>query len=367
MNIGILTQPLKDNYGGVIQNYALQETLRRMGHNPITLDIGASEYPIFRWMLTAIKQFVTNPFQLQQRKLPSFPFRNRYHYKNTGEFIHKYIKLSSPINVIEESITDNLNIEVLIVGSDQVWRPRYNPKNQLFNMFLDFAYNKEIIRIAYAASFGTNIWEFTEDETQKCKTLIKKFNAVSVRENSAQIQCKKHWDIEPFWAIDPTLLLSKEDYNHLCDSNYHPNETYILCYILDISDTILEQLDSLEKKAGIKIIKIHDNDTKYNVIKWLTLFQNAQFVITDSFHGTVFSIIFNKSFCTIGNKTRGNDRINSLLERLHLTNRFIDINSIHNIVLNESINWEETFSYIDKWRSESIIFLTNAIRDEHSF
>ena len=126
-------------------------------------------------------------------------------------FIDKYLHVIDVNVPITENSINDYNFDGYIVGSDQVWRPRYCKKT-LMNNFLDFTNGINVKRLSYAASFGVDSWEFTKDETTKCAELIKTFNAISVREASAVDLCKQYLGVESKQVLDPTLLLSSEDY-----------------------------------------------------------------------------------------------------------------------------------------------------------
>lgn len=188
MKIGIITQPLHNNYGGILQNYALQQALILLGHGPITIDwksskvspIKAQAYAIKQWILRNIlcKKNVYTPKYLPNEE------EIRIISRNNIEFIDKYINRTSIVDSLEGflSETKNRNLRALIVGSDQVWRPSY-ACGRLSEMFLSFAESIDIKRLSYAASFGTDKWEFTPEETSECARLAQKFFFVSVRED----------------------------------------------------------------------------------------------------------------------------------------------------------------------------------------
>ena len=177
MKIGILTQPLHKNYGGLLQNYALQQVLLKSGYDVETIDHQSSYEMSFRRFASRCLQWIkhiTNPFRY---KAPSYRIKPKEVAeirKLTNQFINKYIRCSRQITKkteFEDLLNEN-KYSALIVGSDQCWRPLYN--RFLSVMYLDFAKNvNDIKRLSYAASFGSDIWEYSPQLTKQCSDLVK--------------------------------------------------------------------------------------------------------------------------------------------------------------------------------------------------
>lgn len=376
MKIGIITQPLHTNYGGLLQNYALQQVLKGWGHNVITLDQKNVLLPKWRIYASFIKTFLFKiigkgnernyPYSLNKRE-------QAYIRQHTNRFINKYINHTEPFQKIKDfrNYTINNNLDALIVGSDQVWRPIYN-RNVLCSFF-DFSKGLQVKRIAYAASFGVSHWEFNKSQTKHCRELIRNFNGVSVREDSGIDLCRKYLYCDALHVLDPTMLLEKEDYIHLVEEENEPiSKGNLFTYILDnsiekksIVDEVASELSLIpfavfpKSKASRKTIKRNLDACVYpSVTQWLRAFVDAEFVVCDSFHGAVFSIIFNKPFLIIGNKGRGMARFNALLEMFDLKNRMVnDIADIHSIV-NTLIDWDKINQIRLKMKIYSLEYLT---------
>lgn len=346
MRIGIVTQPLTTNYGGILQNFALQKVLCNLGHDVYTIDYGTLSWwdYIHNWISFARIGFRGN--------LPETPIENRNKQRGFRQFIGKFICTTVPRSrKIDWKLVESLRFDAVIVGSDQVWRPAYN--YDITAMFLK-PIGGNIKKIAYAASFGTDIWEFTDSQTNECRELIKSFTGVSVREEDAVGLCKQHLDCDATWVLDPTLLLTRKDYLQAC-IDVECKKPFVFAYILDESEKKISEikhfaaakgLDYMIKSAGPKAV------AKDTIEEWLSYFRDAKYIITDSFHGTVFSILFNKDFMVYGNNKRGNSRFNSLLGLFSLKNRLttsipdkwsdIDWNAVncaHKSKREESINW----------------------------
>lgn len=319
MRIGILTQPLRYNYGGILQNYALQTVLKRMGHSVVTLDGEVKCNTSFKKKFFRILKLIFNFFVDKNGKF-LYVWKHQSTIdilsKNTRIFIDRYISVQKLKHLSEK------DFDVLVVGSDQVWRPSYS---NLDEAYLHFARKwKHVKRIAYAASFGSDEWEYTNEETQFCKQLIKLFDAVSVREKSGIGLCKNHFEKEVSHVLDPTMLLTKEDYiNNLCIKNVEISEGNLFYYFLDGTSCKKKLVNNIARHTGLKSFTVNSLVENISaplvqriqppIEKWLRAFYDARFIVTDSFHGCVFSIIFNKPFVVVGNGKRGMARFESLL------------------------------------------------------
>lgn len=357
MKIGIVTQPLSRNYGGILQNYALQQTLIKLGHTPYTFDLG--KYTWKDWGVTTIKSIIKKLIG-RPYYFPETPYKRNKSEEILRNFVKQHINLISPRdyrpnpNKIKE-----YNLEALIVGSDQVWRPRYN--RCIEDMYLGFTDNSSITKIAYAASFGTDEWEYTPEMTQTCKKLAQKFDAISVREDSGVDLCKNYLDVDAVHLIDPTMLITAEEYKELTREITKSNRQYLFAYILDQSEEKIQYIKNTADALGLEVIikgaggLLNENDS---IEKWIANFRDAKYIITDSFHGSVFSIIFNKPFNAIGNKVRGMSRFNSLLSMYELENRLIDVEG-GDMPFNQNIDWTIVNAKINQYREHAFAFITN--------
>lgn len=373
MKIGIITQPLRNNYGGLLQNYALQQVLKKLGHEVITLDHTETPFSRLKIIVSFIKTFFLTLIGKEKgRKYYSLDENKKaYIGKHTQYFTDKYINHTRPMYATEDfrNFCINNKIEVLIVGSDQVWRPLYN--SNIYRSFFDFAKGIEIKRYAYAASFGVDHWEFTEEQTIRCKRLIGLFDAISVREESAIELCNKYFNRKAEHVLDPTMLLDKEDYEELVKNENEPvSSGNLFTYILDESEeknnVIEEVATSLDLvpftvmpkyRVNRETIKHIDECVFPPVTKWLRAFMDAKFVVCDSFHGVVFSIIFNKPFLVIGNNKRGISRFFSLLKLYNLEDRLITGFDNDLSVINIQINWDSVNSIRNYRKEKSYSYL----------
>lgn len=312
-NIGIITVPfLFVNYGTALQNFAMQKAIRKLGFNPITID-QLAKVPLHLFILSTIKTILLFFIPGKRRSFFSiYATRN----KIFEDFGRQYIQKTPPLCKCNKDIIKKYSLDAIVVGSDQVWRPRYSP--YLEDCFLEFAKDESIKKIAYAASFGVDYWEYSPKQTKKCKELISDFSFVSTREKSGVDLCKKYLNTEAQEVADPTLLLEVNDYLEVCKDIPIEKSKYIAAYILDMTQEKKDVLERIakEKKLSIKIFPTK-NKSSLSIPEWISMFRDATYVVTDSFHGTVFSIIFKKEFHCFLNKYRGNARFQSLLERYH--------------------------------------------------
>jgi len=374
MKIGIFTHPLVSNYGGILQNFALQYVLKTLGHEVVTINRLMKENDI-KILISILKQ---NLLKHHDIKL-LFKDQQSEIYENSRNFINKYINKIDVYNADNDILKkiSQEGFDVIVVGSDQVWRPDY--VHNIYHEFLDFLEEDEKIRrISYAASFGTDKWLFTEEQSKRCKEFIQKFDAVSVRENSGIELCNKYFNKDSICVLDPTLLVDKEVYMSLCSEMESNNEgNKLFTYVLDsskekrkiIEDTMnylgLNEITnqpkfSLEGSSNKKYIK---EDFIYPRVEgWIKGFIEADYVVTDSFHGTAFSIIFNKPFIAIVNEDRGASRFQSLLEKFDLTDRLISTNTkLDEKFYETKIDYDNVNRKLEELKKYSLEFLKNSI------
>ena len=404
MKIAILTQPLGENYGGVLQAYALQHVLRKMGHQVWTED-NLDEVEKLAGQHTVVQTEVkteVHDVQVKNKRMRSRIHKGLYYLRIkkglfflikkvifrlmglskfrlfTNQFIKTKMQTIETQNRAKEVFL-NYGIEAYIVGSDQVWRPInsvFSPK-----YFLDFTDDAQVKRIAYAASFGTSEWEFTAEQTACCASLLKKFDAVSVREDSAVQLCKDRFGVDAVQTLDPTFLLSKDDYLSLIKKRSpRKHKQSIMAYILDVNEEkrkIMQRVSDELKYRGIlvtphpyfqaKEMKSYTNEYYLSVERWLHQFDKASFVITDSFHGCVFAILFNKQFIVIDNKERGSTRFHTLLGLFNLQNRLVSSYEIFlqnkAALLSTHIDYAEVNTKIKIKQNESLSFLKSALTE----
>lgn len=367
MKIGILSYPLNNNYGCYLQAYALVTILQRMGHEVTYIHRRHNKPGIkfrIKYFFSTIKKNIlkgewNNPF-----------YRYEWLYmKQKGRqmlpFFEKYIPHTKPYYTSKELEKHCQSYDAIIVGSDQVWRAGL--LYHIEDYYLEFLKNPKTLRISYAASFGKKEAGYTNKEIETCGDLISKFNAVSLREKQGiEIINDFGWFFPNAQVVlDPTLLLKKEDYQKLISTNKKAKKLF--CYILDKTDMtekVIGEVGEYLKLEPYNILKGKNQpDFRYESLEsWLEYFNSASFVVTDSFHGTVFSIIFNIPFIVVCNISRGNDRLLSLLEFLGLQDRLYSENSkVKKIEFLSLINWDNINYIIQNQCDKSMDFIISAL------
>ena len=380
MKIGILTQPLRTNYGGLLQNYALQQVLIRAGHEVETLDQQDRQVGWLHAQLFRIKMHLLHLLSPARYRRPRYRPSSKEAaiiQRNTNHFIECHIKRTSSIHAADgfRALAEAKQYDAYVVGSDQCWRPCYN--QFLSAMFLDFDRRPDVKRVAYAASFGTDCWELTPEQTQMAAPLAQKFDAVTVREDSGVGLCKDHLGVEAVHVLDPTMLLKKEDYIRLIEQEKEPKSAGTLFnYILDPDAKKTAFIQRVAAQHGLtpfQVLPKYQTETRTKedikqriedcvfpgVTAWLRAFMDAEMIIVDSFHGMVFSILFNKPFWVIGNAHRGMSRFISLLKVFHLEDRLLDANHLDGVDLKTPIDWNMVNAILDEQRKESKNLLLN--------
>ncbi len=381
MKIGILTQPLHANYGGILQNYALQQVLIRAGYETETIDWEGGKG--IREALYRVKMEIAHA--AAPSKFPSINYRpntkeQNIIQQNTKHFIDTYIKHTKKLHshAAFAKQARKGGYDAYIVGSDQCWRPCYN--TFLSAMFLDFVQDRPVKRVAYAASLGTDRWEYTPRQTATCAPLAQRFDLVTVREDSGVKLCKEYLGTNAIHVLDPTMLLTKEDYIRIVETEKEPKPAGTLfCYILDPNNQKTAFIQRVEKTQGLQSFQVlpkcqAENRTKEDiknriedcvfpsVTAWIRAFIDAEMTIVDSFHGMVFSIIFNKPFWAIGNEGRGVSRFISLLKMFHLEDRLLNASHLDGVDLSKPIDWSSVNTILSEMRNKSKALLLNELK-----
>ncbi|QJT30066.1 polysaccharide pyruvyl transferase family protein [Aeromonas media] len=329
MKIAILTQPLHNNYGGLLQAFALQHHLKNQGHDVLTVDFSKDNKPRYFGIKTIIGNIIRKYMLRRPLKsiLPVTDEQKRAIGQHTNRFTAEHIRTTQAIHSVEEfAYIKQYQFDAYVVGSDQVWRPAYSPGMSAF--FLSFlSKESKAKRIAYAASFGVdNCDEFSSEQLTEYASLLQRFDAVGVREDSAVELCQQHFGTCAQHVIDPTLLLDKEIYIQIVEQDRIPaSNGNMMVYVLDKAPEKQEIIQQVAKERNLTPFTVMPelNGVYPPVTQWLRGFMDAEYVVTDSFHGVAFSIIFNKPFIAIGNRDRGLARFTSILKLFGLESRLV--------------------------------------------
>ena len=362
--IALLNMRYDNNYGGNLQRYAMATILQRMGYSVEYLYIrdnwddwftSRSAKKIIKNTIGQIVRHILNP---KNEPWLAWHRENDYYRKTcsiTEPFLDKYIPHTKPIYSKQslQRVFNRGEYQAIIAGSDQIWRKQYVERYGLGTWFLDFVPVDYIgKRIVYGASFGVDSLEYNIEDQGLIRPLYKKIAAVSVREKSglqllAEYGCKNP---QAELVLDPTLLLTKEDYEFLINNaDTKPAEGDMFCYVLDNTSAIEEKIRNIAKENNLTPYVVGvQGDNPVSIEQWLRYFKDAKCVFTDSYHGLLFSIIFGKPFHLEYNGLRGNARFDSVVEMLH-----IDIENPEYSVINEKK---------EQYKEKSIDFLKNALK-----
>ena len=345
MKVGIVTLPLHTNYGGILQAWALQTAIGRMGHE-------ASH--VFRHLLGPLVLHAG----MTADEIAAFQ-------RHTARFVDRYVRCDeTPVAEIAPDRYD-----ALVVGSDQIWRNRYAEFFHIGirNAFLDFAKGWSVKRVAYAPSFGIDRWEADESEIPVCSGLLKAFDAVSCREASGVAICRDVLGVDATLVADPTMLLEGRDYASLVEAGETvPPEGDLMAYVLDRDGDKDRLVGAVAERFGLKPFRMTDNPgggaprVQPPVEQWLRGIRDSRMVVTDSFHATVFSVLFRSPFVVTGNPKRGLARLESLLGLLGLGDHLVlgaeDLDPAKDYAIPDS-----AYARLDALRREGLGFLKEAL------
>lgn len=349
VKVGILTfHYSNNNFGALLQTFAILNAVKAFG-----LDVKVIDF---------------EPEKSNGTKQRIFDFIRFVLGYNFSKFRKNYID----IQPIGKDLNDlNKKLDTFIVGSDQVWRYREN-HNNLCRYFFDFV-NNENKKISYAASFGLDKWHGKDDITEKIGTLVKRFDYISVREASGVKICKDIMNVDGALVLDSTLLLDKNYYEIIINSEFKRNDgkNNLLSYML-LDDTnenksffkSFAKNNNLKfkKLKGIKISNKYDFWMFNSVAKWLYYIRKSELIVTDSFHCVVFSLIFNKKFIALSNPNRGITRIENLLGLIDRKDRlFYNLNDMDEKILESDFDYEKINRIIKRERNKSLDFLKKSL------
>lgn len=363
MKIGILTITPNIGYGGIMQAYALQTILKKLGNEVEIINyrhkIGYKTKAKF-FLKSVYKVFIKGEFA-------KFSLNDDYLYRaqKVSKFHQKYLNLSELVKTSKEfRCLANRKYDCIIVGSDQVWRPQYVVN--IYDYYLD-GIRKGVYKMSYAASFGVNEWQYSKEQTRRCTKLLKEFGYISVRERSGikLIADNLSENFKVDWDLDPTLLIYQNDYASLIQ-NVPKNKNTLFTYILDPTFDKSQVVNKISKELNLGINEFNTRaengmgvELKLRVAPpvetWISGFRDADFIVTDSFHGMVFSIIFNKPFVVYINPNRGTERFTSLLSMLGLLDRMITCSTdLSKPFLFETIAWDKVNEIVNRKRKEIV-------------
>lgn len=325
MHLAIITLRFGHNIGGILQSYALQSALEQMGHRAEVFNSQAIPSAL-RCLVSYGKDAIKAALEGRE------PIPGHFERRVKGRFIlsHLHLTGSRDFGALRPGDFDGY-----VVGSDQIWRPDY-VDGRIEDAFLGFAEQwSGVKRVAYAASFGKSEWMLTPRETEECARLAKLFDGIGVREDSAVELCREHLGVEARHVVDPTMLHDAHFYEALLREEGAKTRQGggLFCYLLDLSRAKMSLARDVARRVGerksvisdfTRLVGVDDHVRFPTVEQWIRCYADARCVLTDSFHGAAFSIIFGKPFAVIANSHRGSTRMESLLRMFGLSDRLID-------------------------------------------
>lgn len=382
--VGIVSCYFKNNYGSMLQAYATKKILDNNNIPNETINIdnnidfkkGKRKY--YASQLFNFK-FIKSKFGMIKLKLDKKIVKNLG--KNISIRDSKYKEFRKEFNLSiscpdYKSLSEIVEVKYsdIIVGSDQLWLP----VNVVSDYYTLNWVSDNINKISYATSFG--ISKIPDKYTDEYKKFLSRINHLSVREESGKKICDEY-GITSKVVCDPTILLTKDEWEQEAVQERIIPDKYILCYFLGSNIEHRKFAEKLKKKTGYKIVSLNHADeyvkysdtfadiTPYDIgpREWINLIKNAEYVCTDSFHGTVFSLLFNKTFFDFrryseSNKMSTNSRIDSLLDLAGVDkNRILTGNEDVDTVIKYKINYSKVNKNIDKIRQESKKWLLSSI------
>ena len=369
--VGIITFHNSYNCGSMLQAYALQNIVEKLGYNPEIIDFsnnGQKSVYSVKENNNSLKNIIKNIILRPHRTQIKLNFDSYENFKN------KNFNLSSKSYTYLNQLSDD-SYDAVIAGSDQVWNITIEDGDDAY--FLPWV--KQARKIAYAPSFGSkNISKYAKDPN-KYKKYIASFDDISIRENNGKKWIKELTGINCNVVLDPTLLLKKEDYERIMDTNIRLPKKYIFFYSPGYQKEIVDLVSNISKKYNLPVIAFNTK-TFYvkgiqhkgftlpsleNPSTYLALINYATLVITTSFHGTVFSTIFRKKFWTIknGGMFGDDDRVKTLIEQLCVEDRLIAAKFDNDFNYLASVNYKDYEEKLPILQSKSIKYLKESLEN----
>lgn len=363
--VGVITIHYGNNYGSALQAYALQEYLKNRGDDVVLLNYLPERYLVdCNHIINKKNEFIIKEFIYR-----ILTYRKKKKCLKTFElFLTSHIKISKKLYNSDDLYKIANDCNIVIVGSDQVWNSDYNDGIDL-NYYLSFV-PKGIKKIAYAASCGKD--DYTPKEWLQIKELLSDFDAISLRE-SDMVKRFREIGINSSLVCDPVFLLTPKEWEKIMVCTNQIENDYLLIYCLESNKKELIDLgNKIAKQRGLKTVIVsyysirHSRDVDYNLevsnpSVFISLVSNSSYVITNSFHGVAFSIIFNKQFLVL-KRNKYNSRITSLLKRFDIMDRYIDLDE--KLVFQNDIDYQNINVLKQTFINESKDFLNKVIEED---
>lgn len=354
----IITFQCCPNYGAMLQAYALQEYLKTL-----SLDVEILDYR----PKSLTKQYVyINTYSIASIIMSIWSLASYYRKRQAFKRFEQYLNLTSKTYYSKNNI-DLQYIDYCFLGSDQIWNPEITSGfDPVYFGNVNLSTSSKVI--AYAASIGKK--SFTSEEVGKFKTLITKIHRIAMREDEAQDLVLRTTGVKTLVVVDPTILAGVECFSKFISKVKYSN--YVFVYRLGSDSRTIEVAYDVANRKGLKVIEISGlrkgiSNPKHKVIydagveDFLSFLFYADYVVTDSFHGTVFSVLFHKQFITIPHKTRGG-RMKSLLSKINLLERISS--EISDDLLDNIVDWNDVDKRLEEIKAFSRTYIKESIYDK---
>lgn len=372
-SIGIITIHKINNYGSVLQAYALQKVCEDLGYKVEIID-----YDFPNKFHQNNKYSTASDTQPNEPKWIKALFAKALvrQHKGIRLFIDKYQNLSSnKYHKVEDFTANPPSYDVYITGSDQLWSPRHCNGDPAFMLY--FAPDNAL-KISYAASIGSNA--IPEELKNAYIGLLSRYKHISVRENTGADVIRSLINKEATVVLDPTLLLNKDEWNKIATPKRLVKKKYILCYFLNYTFNAFPYVDELardmQKQTGYEIVRVARPPHKLSFInttyqigaspeEFLALVRDAEIVLTTSFHGTAFAVNYGKSvFTVVQDRNASDSRQVSLMHNLGLDKHVLSIKDKFPTASDANYNVDNEQTVLNQLRLDSKLYLEKALKDE---
>lgn len=372
--IAIFTWLHNGNYGSILQAFALQKFLRNQGYDVVDFDYNASiKTKLINWWKNknSPKLFLKKISEAKEKRAYSHPELFEIREKKFQKFLKENMNLTKLYRNSQEISDAAKDYEIFICGSDQIWSPAL--MNPVYYLAL---VPEKSIKIAYAPSFG--VIETTNAKKRKIKNYLKNFKYISVREIEGQALVKELIKEDVPIQVDPTMLIEKKEWVKFAGKRIM-KEKYILCYLLTPNSIYIQCVKDFASKVGLSVIIIPTIKGPFKTgfieaidvgpLEWINYIQNADFVFTDSFHGCIFSSIFESNFVLFkrfsdNDKDSENSRVYTLTKLLGVEERLIDASNIDLIDKLKPIDFNNVKNVIELQSNKSKKWLLNILSKE---
>lgn len=363
MKIAIISYNINSvwsNYGAVLHSWAFQQMLKELGYESEVLDYLVDDFQKYNFKYPALSRGKLSYKSRFFLLLNSYMYSSRY--KKFNEFFDKYYIKSK--NKYSNKNAVELDYDVYICESDVLWSPiSVGGMDKIF--FCDYPNMQDKLKIAYSVSMGD--MHYNEKSLELLRDKLANFNHISVREKEGKVFLKNKTGIESKHVLDPVFLLDKDKYNILANSE-PLKEEYVLVYLINRTKGLMRSAKNIADFYGVKLVIISDffiysyfGKTRNNssINDFVTLFKNAKYVVTNTFHGTSFALLFNKNF-VVYSRYNKNSKIKSILNTSGLYNHLIEEGTVLTKPIEVS-NYIEVNNRLDEMKKKSMKFINNAL------